>query len=421
MKSLFYFLLCLSSISCGNLSSDQLTEKASPKDTVASVPDESAFKSKTSHPLKFIQLKFDANNQMPTDMVFVPEQEEVLITFHSGEIGHFSIEGEAVNRLKTFMVPHVFEEGECGLNSITFDTENNVYIGYCSDKHTRNVSRFSWSSGLQDKSALELTPIFSDYEDEPNGSIHTIGDLIFDKDQYLYIFLGDMGFHDIASNDFRPGAKDVSANNNKGKILRIDPSHANSNGKYEVVSSNPFAGDLTKNQNIYAYGLRNPWKGFIDSSNRLWLGDVGGGKYEEINIATTGGEFFGYQEWEGPCQNNCEGLTQPTLHYLHDFNHRYRFEDPMTNPRPGWAIWIGIQYMPNKIDRYNGILNDYVLYGDLFKGWVRAAKVDDQMNLVDDIAVGNLENFSPVSWNQGQNDFIYLVTMDGNFLRVEIN
>ena len=123
---------------------------------------------------------------------------------------------------------------------------------------------------------------------------HNGGTLAFGPDGYLYISLGDGG----KANDEGPGhapggnGQSLAPGNVLGKILRIDPTGTNSaNGKYGIPASNPFVGKTGADE-IFAYGLRNPFRmSFDKETGKLWVGDVGQNDVEEIDIVTKGGNY----------------------------------------------------------------------------------------------------------------------------------
>jgi glucose/arabinose dehydrogenase len=143
---------------------------------------------------------------------------------------------------------------------------------------------------------------------------HNGGQLAFGPvDKLLYASTGDGG----GSNDNDPGhtggtsLKPTGALGNAqdrtkllGKMLRIDPFGSNGpGGQYGIPASNPFVGAGGGiREEIYAYGLRNPWRFSFDDgpggTNRLFLADVGQGRFEEINLITSGGNY-GWRRFEG--------------------------------------------------------------------------------------------------------------------------
>lgn len=128
--------------------------------------------------------------------------------------------------------------------------------------------------------------------DKPQAN-HNGGDLAFGPDGLLYISLGDGGAGDDEGPGHVPGgnAQSLAPGNVLGKILRIDPLGSNSaNGAYGIPADNPFVGRDGADE-IYAYGLRNPFRFSFDADGRLWAGDVGQGAIEEIDQIVAGGNY----------------------------------------------------------------------------------------------------------------------------------
>lgn len=127
----------------------------------------------------------------------------------------------------------------------------------------------------------------------------------FGPDGHLYIGMGDGG----SANDPNNVAQDI--NNLLGKMLRITPdvSGNNANPAYTNPSDNPFVGVAGADE-IYATGLRNPWRWSFDrgGTNQLWAGDVGQNAIEEVDIITRGGNY-GWRVYEG---TSCTGLGPAT-------------------------------------------------------------------------------------------------------------
>jgi glucose/arabinose dehydrogenase len=148
-------------------------------------------------------------------------------------------------------------------------------------------------------------------------SNHNGGQLAFGPDGYLYVGLGDGGGagdqHGANGN-----AQDLS--NLLGKILRIDVNKP----PYAIPGDNPFAGKAGARGEIWAYGLRNPWRFSFDrKTGALFCGDVGQNKWEEIDIIRKGGNY-GWRIMEaGHCfkpESGCrqDGLEPPVAEYNHN-------------------------------------------------------------------------------------------------------
>ncbi len=147
---------------------------------------------------------------------------------------------------------------------------------------------------------------------------HNGGMLAFGKDGYLYIGMGDGG----SAND--PGNRAQNIEELLGKILRIDVDNANGSVPYSSPSTNPFFGSTPGRDEIYALGLRNPWRFSFDrQTDELYCGDVGQGIVEEIDIIRLGGNY-GWRVLEGTrCTNlgpgscNDSKFTPPIYEYQH--------------------------------------------------------------------------------------------------------
>ena len=143
---------------------------------------------------------------------------------------------------------------------------------------------------------------------------HNGGQLLFGPDGNLYIFTGDGG----SGGD--PGENAQNGNSRLGKILRIRP---NLTGGYTIPAGNPYAGGATVNDELWARGLRNPWRASFDrDTDLLWIADVGQASWEEINrVSNTSDRNFGWDRCEGthlfegpgPCTSG--GLTGPIAQY----------------------------------------------------------------------------------------------------------
>jgi glucose/arabinose dehydrogenase len=162
-------------------------------------------------------------------------------------------------------------------------------------------------------SAREVLGVHQPF-DNHNGGLVTFG-----PDGYLYIGLGDGGSED---DPMRNGQKLSTL---LGKILRIDPRP--SGGKpYSIPPSNPFVGRAGARPEIYAYGLRNPWRFSFDRrTGALVIGDVGQDTYEEVDYVPRGmgaGANFGWSAFEGDARFNKDqtapGAVKPVLVYNHD-------------------------------------------------------------------------------------------------------
>lgn len=155
-------------------------------------------------------------------------------------------------------------------------------------------------------------------QDHSRFSNHNGGQLAFGPDGYLYWSLGDGG----SGGD--PDANGLNLGTLLGKILRIDVNRSCGELPYCVPQSNPFVHTAGARPEIWAYGLRNPWRFSFDRlDGSLWIADVGQGAFEEVNHARPfkGGVNYGWSCMEGPAVFNAArctpdaDYTAPVFHY----------------------------------------------------------------------------------------------------------
>ena len=206
------------------------------------------------------------------------------------------------------------EEGLLGL-ALDPTNQRHLYLYYSAANPRRSVvSRFTVSSdGFIADPDSELVIL----EVEQPYSNHNGGQLAFGPDGYLYIGLGDGG----SAGDPQDNGQDTSTL--LGSILRIDVSQATPEQRYAIPSDNPLANGDGRGE-IWAYGLRNPWRFSFDrDTDELWAGDVGQNRWEEIDLIQRGGNY-GWNVLEGNhCfrpSSNCsrEGMTPPVWEYSLD-------------------------------------------------------------------------------------------------------
>lgn len=193
---------------------------------------------------------------------------------------------------------------ERGLLGLAFDpnyaTNGRCYVNFTDTSGNTQVARFTRNSGNPNiadfSSRLNIINIAQPF------SNHNGGTLRFGPDGYMYVGMGDGG----SSND--PGNRAQNPTELLGKMLRLDinsdafPGDPNLN--YGIPAGNPFAGAdaLGARDEIWAFGVRNPWKFSFDSAtNAMLMADVGQGTWEEINYepAATGGRNYGWKPREG--------------------------------------------------------------------------------------------------------------------------
>ncbi len=142
-------------------------------------------------------------------------------------------------------------------------------------------------------------------QQQNQGWVHHFGHLMFGAGGHLFIGSGDGSAPGQPSPAQRLG--DL-----RGKILRIDVNVSRPGAPYRIPIDNPFVNVPGARPEIHAYGLRNPWRFSMDTGSlRLWVGDVGGDQYEEVDLVQPGGNY-GWDLYEGPnCRpgKSCAGVT----------------------------------------------------------------------------------------------------------------
>jgi len=210
--------------------------------------------------------------------------------------------------------------GERGLLGIAFAPDGkHVYVDYTNlDGNTRVDEYAMRGTSADPQSRRELLAI---EQPQPN---HNGGQLTFDAGGLLYIGMGDGGAGGDVGPGHVPGGNAQSTDTLLGKILRIDPRPA---GKrpYSIPPGNPFADGKSGRPEIWAYGLRNPWRfSFDDKTGDLWIADVGQDKWEEIDFVRAGtgaGDNFGWNRLEGKHAFTGQpppGAIAPIFEYGHD-------------------------------------------------------------------------------------------------------
>jgi glucose/arabinose dehydrogenase len=188
------------------------------------------------------------------------------------------------------------------------------YIDYTGQNGNTVISRFTATADLSQADPNSETKILGVDQPYPN---HNGGQLQFGPDGMLYIGMGDGGSQGDPQN---------RAQNTQillGKLLRIDVSAADK--PYQIPADNPHLPGNARPE-IWAYGLRNPWRfSFDKQTNDLYIADVGQDKYEEIDFqpaGSSGGQNYGWSFYEGfePYKGNADssGFTAPVYAYGHN-------------------------------------------------------------------------------------------------------
>jgi glucose/arabinose dehydrogenase len=290
--------------------------------------------------------------------------------------------------------------GEQGLLSVAFHPKyrknRRFFVYYTNNDGNNQVDGFRTRKKnplrAKPRSRRELLEI-----PHPGAGNHNGGQLQFGPDKLLYIGTGDGG----GQGD--PGDNAQDRNSLLGKLLRIKPKRKRG---YRSPTSNPFVGEAGRDE-IYALGLRNPWRFSFDSkTDDILIGDVGGGVQEEIDhetLATAKGANFG---WD--CREGLEDGPNPSpscpLGGFTDPVHVYQ--------RVGYGAVIGGYVVRD--GTLQGMAGQY-LYSDLGNGDIRTFDPDDPSGT--DATTG-LDVESPTSFGEGIRGRVYVASGAGPVYRI---
>jgi len=238
---------------------------------------------------------------------------------------------------------------------------------------------------------------------------HNGGNLVFGPDGYLYIGLGDGG----SGGD--PMGNGQNLNTLLGKMLRIDPkpgtpdcgAHSGSApGSYTIPPTNPFVGKAGCDE-IWAYGLRNPWRYSFDKTTKdLWIGDVGQDSWEEVDVQGAGGrggDNYGWNRMEGTHSYN--GGTPPPSHHppVYEYSH-----DSGNCSITGGYVYRGTR-IPNLAGAY--------VFGDFCVGRLRAFVLHGGRAANQRFLGPQVNQLS--SFGQDGNGELYVTSLDGGVYRID--
>ncbi len=202
---------------------------------------------------------------------------------------------------------------EEGLLSMAFHPnykENNLFFVWYTAHNPRRcvLSRFESANKTGDPNTEEVILEVA----QPWGN-HNGGTVLFGGDGYLYLGIGDGG----GSNDTKENGQNKQTL--LGSIIRIDIDKPSGKKKYSIPTDNPFVGEKNARGEIWALGLRNPWRmSFDKDTGKLWVADVGQNRWEEIDIVEKG-KNYGWNIREGKhrfMQNESDAqLTEPVFEY----------------------------------------------------------------------------------------------------------
>lgn len=316
-----------------------------------------------------------------TEALFVVEREGVVWAVEGGQRG-----AEPFLDLTDRLLSSSIEQGLLGLAfHPDYDTNGRLFA-YWTDPEGDSVLAQFTTEGANPPELSTMEVIFT--VDQP-AERHNAGMIAFGPDGLLYLALGDGG------SGGGP-AQDIS--NPLGSIVRLD---IDAGSPYGVPPGNPFEDE------IWVYGLRNPWRFSIDPVSELvYIGDVGQDSAEEINVValTGGGTNFGWAQAEGDAcfRSDCDlaSFTGPVLQYGHD---------------QGCSVTGGLVYRGAAIPEMVG----HYFFADWCGGLVASFRYDDgrvldQLDWSEDLA----ELAQVTSFGQDASGELLVVNWDGQLFRI---
>lgn len=335
----------------------------------------------------------------PVAMYMAPgESSAWYVVQQPGQVMRFA-NHPAVSSVSTFIdiSGRVISGGEQGLLGMAFhpDYANNgyVYLSYTAQGSIgleSRVSRFQLNGQVLDPTSEQIVLRL----DQPYSN-HNGGQIAFGPDGYLYIGFGDGG----SGGD--PQGNGQNTSTLLGAMLRIDVGNGVS-GTYSIPPGNPFASGGGAPE-IYAWGLRNPWRWSFDrQTGELWVGDVGQNNYEEIDKVEAG-KNYGWNIMEGlHCYSpssgcNQAGLTLPVAEYDHT---------------EGVAVTGGYVYRGTEVPSLQGLY----IYGDYGSGriWalVQGNNQYSAMQLID-------TSYYIPSFAEAHDGELYVLDMGGAIYKIQ--
>ena len=338
--------------------------------------------------------------QQPIEMLSLPDG-SLLVAEQRGYITRFVEDNGEIEQFGILdLTDSVRFGGEQGLLSIALhpdlDREPYLYVYYSPrDADVTRLSRFRLVLGAAlTASELVIIEVPQPYSNHNGGAVR------FGPDGMLYLGYGDGG----AAND--PQGHGQNRQTLLGAIIRIDVNEINTSTPYRIPTDNPFLGIAGVRPEIWAYGLRNPWRmAFDPETGLLWVGDVGQNRVEEIAIVGPG-ENHGWNIFEGnECfrsDDECAALSDavaPVGTYGHD---------------EGCSVTGGMVYRGNALPHLVGA---YV-FGDYCSGTIWALRPDDAAGTgwTRDVI---LQTDHPIaSFAVDNHDEIHVLTFNGPILKL---
>lgn len=344
----------------------------------------------------------------PVDFQFAPDgSNRIYVVEQQGIIYSFENTSVVKEKIKFLdITDRVNDTGnEEGLLGLAFhpDFANNGYffLDYTAANPRRTViARYIIDKQNPSQALISSEEIF--LEIPQPFSNHNGGQIAFGPDGYLYIAMGDGG----SAGDPENHAQNLRTL--LGTILRIDVNQPSQNTKYSIPQTNPFVGNNSGyREEIFAYGLRNPWRFSFDPLTKwIWAGDVGQNKYEEIDIIISGGNYgWNFREGFHPYLS---GSVPDSVQFIDPI---YEYDHSVGQSITGGFVYRGSQF-PELIGKY--------IYADYVQGQIWALQYLGEKRVQNQLVLDSHLNIS--SFGIDQQGELYLCSFDGyiyKFMRAD--
>ena len=342
-----------------------------------------------------IALQTIATASAPVDLAFRSGDDTMYVVEQDGLIR--PLRGDALGDPVLDITDLTTASGEQGLLGLTFSTDGtHAYIDHTDNDGNTNIAEYAVAAdGTFDTGSRRVLLTV----DQPYGN-HNGGNVVIGPDGMLYIGMGDGG----SGGD--PERRALNVSNLLGKILRIDPTPL-SGSPYTVPADNPFVGVAGAKPEIWAVGVRNPWRfSFDPATGDLWIADVGQNATEEIDVAYAAdgggrGLNFGWSAWEASTRYNddqpADGVTFPVFEYPHGDD--------------GCSVSGGAVYRGAAIPALVG----WYVFADYCSGHLTGLRMDGR-TLAASLPLGSLTG--AVAVRTGVDGELYVVSGNGEIARI---
>lgn len=341
-----------------------------------------------------------------TDAISPPgDSSRMFIVEQTGRIKIMSLSDYSTQGTFLNISGQITTGGERGLLGLCFDpnyaSNGYFYVNYTNSGGNTVISRFTVSGDpnvADSGSEVILKTIAQDF------SNHNGGGMKIGPDGMLYVGMGDGG----SGGD--PNNRAQNPSSLLGKILRLDPG----NPPNYIPADNPFVGTSSTRDEIWALGMRNPWRITFDrQTGDFWVGDVGQNAYEEIDFeeaGSPGGLNYGWRCYEGDATYNTSGCSGSSSYVfpIHDYNHS------------GGACTVigGFVYRGCSVPQYQGLY----FYAEYCADWIKVFREDGGVAVDFDDVSSELgwsgSNGAIASFAEDDAGELYVLTLSGTIYKM---